>query len=1694
MLSVAKITNANQAGTYYNSPDKYYDKDNGDFGSKWGGKGAAHLGLIGEVLPEDFIRLLEGRINQETHLGRLAKGGELQHVPGWDFTFSAPKSVSILALAGKDRRLVDAHVKASESAMKHIEAYMARTRVKKDNKAEYESVDNLLYASYIHTESRKHDPQLHIHNVIMNAVMDSNGQWRSLETMKMYEGKMMAGLIYRSTLARLVKSLGYEIEITNREKAFFDIKGVPESLMKDMSKRRSIIEGEAEQRGLFDAESMAKVTLYSRDTKTHIEQAELQAIWEAEVKESGVDLNAIIEDSIARQQQQTVTDGINVEADKQTKSVNPLAEGVLAGDPKVTEALKQPQPINSTVPVIGGATEGAMTPTDSLTDKDKAQPVNNRAVRDERSVEGATDLPASLPVEQAAENDVINATNRQCKDTLINSDAGLTTDDVRSILEDVRLAYRVLAADEAVFNADDVVKEALNLTFGLAGPDEIQNVLRVMVNTGELLPRVSRNDSRALAYTTPEAFQKERDMVSLMLKGKGERQAIGDVEGIKAHIEAFEAGKTAELGHRFNFSADQRQAIIEAATGRDLVAGIQGFAGTGKTTLLQCLITYAQQQGFVVKGMAPTGSATETLSKETGIEAKTVDSFLYTRRKGTVSLKELWLVDEASLVGANNTYSLIDEANRSGASMLLLGDVHQMESVDWGRPFAVLQGFKMHTSKVTNIIRQKNENLLSAVTHSINKDFSQAFEDIRKNVFELEKKSMLDDYLRLPPEEQEKTLVIIPDNDSRMAFNKSVHDAKIKEGVLPASEISVSTLISRNLNAAERTDSRYYKNNDVIEFQAEHGLFKSGQYWSVESVSGSKLMLKNDKGERAEFNPSTLPKDSKYTVDVFRKELMKFSPGENLIFTKSRKDLGVKNGDAFSLKGVDVQKNTFTLKNEAGKELTLASNAFHNLSHNYALTAYKGQGKTVDRVMAQLESWRRNLVNERSFYVTLSRARHEARLYVDDVGKVIEALKKHDANKTTALQGVSHGEMKRAAERMSLKGDAADNRLLYADLNLAVEKLSHRQGVFSHTELLTETLKSSLGTYDVTDIEKAIYIQRSRGNIGLSHVNTDKPHAENFYTLPSNIRHETQIVRHMLQGKNRLAPVAGKSVIDRYLKAESEKAATGETEPLSEAAREAILKLLSSRDETVMLTGSDHSGHKDVMRSAGKIIAENSGYKVRGFSTNAEGVRQLKESIKSSTNIYYHLEQMEKRVASGQKLPNSRELWVVENVSQLGVESLLRLQQVARYAGARMVLVADKQENSLSWGNVPTLLSEQGITVFNFDHASKSLNPEINQATEKLVHGKIEEALNIISPMITEVNAEHDAAKDKTVRLSVLADTYLNMNSDDRAKTAIIVPDYFSRNKVDVQIRHGLEREGILSGKGITTSLYRNANLDPFQKREAGSYKKGQVVQFESNRPGIQKGVYYRIEAVKKETNELELLSLSDGKQTSVSADSIAGSRNNSIHVFHVEKKEMREGEKIRFTRSTPADMLTNGDGKSIPSRTGAVIERIDGTQLHIKLSSGRRVTVDSEKWKHIEWDYTHNLYNVKDHRFENVVTLMESWKKHFASQEALHNALTKSSLNLKIITDNKGKLLDSLRGNPGFRQTALQDKRVSIDRRELAAFDKQYGLGLSFGARSLLRVEAAIDKAVISAKDTFVDKTKPVVEKLRQYTRQKSL
>jgi conjugative relaxase-like TrwC/TraI family protein len=215
----------------------------------WQGRGAELLGLIEQVKSEDFEALRQGLnpangefLRQRQSADRVAADGTTQshgrHL--YDFTISAPKSVSIMAVVGGDQRLIDAHEKAVTEALHELEAH-AGTRVRQDGANTDRATSNLAIAVYHHDTSRELDPQLHTHAVAANLTYDgTEGRWKALQASGIYERRAYLTEVYRNSLARQVRSLGYEIE--NRRDAKgrdggFEIRGVSDELLTKYSQR-----------------------------------------------------------------------------------------------------------------------------------------------------------------------------------------------------------------------------------------------------------------------------------------------------------------------------------------------------------------------------------------------------------------------------------------------------------------------------------------------------------------------------------------------------------------------------------------------------------------------------------------------------------------------------------------------------------------------------------------------------------------------------------------------------------------------------------------------------------------------------------------------------------------------------------------------------------------------------------------------------------------------------------------------------------------------------------------------------------------------------------------------------------------------------------------------------------------------------------------------------------------------------------------------------------------------------------------------------------------------------------------------------------------------------------------------------------------------------------------------------------------
>ncbi|MCK2772086.1 conjugative relaxase, partial [Escherichia coli] len=306
MLSFSVVKSAGSAGNYYTDKDNYYVL--GSMGERWAGQGAEQLGLQGSVDKDVFTRLLEGRLPDGADLSRMQDGSN-KHRPGYDLTFSAPKSVSMMAMLGGDKRLIDAHNQAVDFAVRQVEA-LASTRVMTDGQSETVLTGNLVMALFNHDTSRDQEPQLHTHAVVAN-VTQHNGEWKTLSSDKVgktgfienvYANQIAFGRLYREKLKEQVEALGYETVVGKH--GMWEMPGVPVEAFSGRS--QAIREAVGEDASLKSRDVAA---LDTRKSKQHVDPEVRMAEWMQTLKETGFDIRAYRDAADQRAETRTQTPG-----------------------------------------------------------------------------------------------------------------------------------------------------------------------------------------------------------------------------------------------------------------------------------------------------------------------------------------------------------------------------------------------------------------------------------------------------------------------------------------------------------------------------------------------------------------------------------------------------------------------------------------------------------------------------------------------------------------------------------------------------------------------------------------------------------------------------------------------------------------------------------------------------------------------------------------------------------------------------------------------------------------------------------------------------------------------------------------------------------------------------------------------------------------------------------------------------------------------------------------------------------------------------------------------------------------------------------------------------------------------------------------------------------------------------------------
>ena len=175
---------------------------------------------------------------------------------GYDFTFSVPKSVSLLYAMSGDQDILGAFRAAVDETMRELEAEM-KTRIRKDRQDTNRTTGNMVWAEFIHTTSRPvngvPDPQLHAHAFVFNTTWDEEERrWKAGQFRELKRDAPYFQAAFRVRLAGKLQELGFGIE---RKRDDFEIAGIPADVLKRFSRRTTLIEKEAEKRGITDPKS-----------------------------------------------------------------------------------------------------------------------------------------------------------------------------------------------------------------------------------------------------------------------------------------------------------------------------------------------------------------------------------------------------------------------------------------------------------------------------------------------------------------------------------------------------------------------------------------------------------------------------------------------------------------------------------------------------------------------------------------------------------------------------------------------------------------------------------------------------------------------------------------------------------------------------------------------------------------------------------------------------------------------------------------------------------------------------------------------------------------------------------------------------------------------------------------------------------------------------------------------------------------------------------------------------------------------------------------------------------------------------------------------------------------------------------------------------------------------------------------------
>jgi conjugative relaxase-like TrwC/TraI family protein len=979
MHSIASVRSSSGAAHYFTKDDfvsgEYYTDDAATEVSQWGGEGLRDSPLGGTVTKEAFEKVLNG----ETPTGEQVDSRDGRR-PGIDLTFSAPKSVSIMAYIAGDKRILGpdgAHTMAVQKTMAWVEKNLAEGRKTVDGKTAPVATGNLVYALFQHDTSRALDPQAHIHAIVANMTRMPDGTWQALHADKIWANNTVIGSIYHSFLRNEMDKLGYKTELQGKH-GTFEITGVPKPVLEAFSQRREEIMLKAEQLGIVSPKGRDGVTVTTRDPKLKVEDRDgLLKTW----------------------QDKAAALGFN-------------GKDLAAAALQVANAREADGPLDRSyqaiVDAVAGAREvlsGLMRSPDPLVDRGILRLVRSPA-------EGRAQLAVASAVRIHGQREAAFEIHRVAKTALDLGLKGVTIDHVSARIDKLVDQGKLLPGEIRV---NGRMADAVTTPEAVATEEKI--IAHFENGKGQISPIVPAADAPArLQAASPHELNAGQLAAATMIASGSDRHVL--VQGVAG------AGKSTMLQAAATVLRDEGKNVLGLAFQNKMVVDMkEGMA----------------PKNLSVEDMKAAGIEAQTIASFIWQNQRHLENphtpAAQARRdemKNTVIV-----VDETSMVSSDDMLKLVGIAEALGVLKTGdIGDRQQLSSIDQGKAFAMAQAAGAPMARMDQNIRinPDNKQLLTVAALANVGKAGQALRVLGDNVQEHGEpaRQAAEMWLALSPEERATTAVFASGRESRRVINEEIQAGLLREGSIKGDGLYVTIQESVSTVREEFRYAHTYKVGLTLNATGhvpEAGI-QRGRYEVTRVFGNGKVEVQGASGRKLRFDPQKIdPLSQQNRLEISTLNTVKIHEGDKVRWTATDKDRGLMNSAIAHV--VSIEGSSVTFESASKEQITLERGdpMLSRLDLAYSLNMHMAQGITADKAIGVMLSYEKNLSNQRLFNVLVTRVRDDIKMIVDDSQKLERQLDRNPGDKTSALESLG---------RLDIDGPGAKTQAADAALSAAM--------------------------------------------------------------------------------------------------------------------------------------------------------------------------------------------------------------------------------------------------------------------------------------------------------------------------------------------------------------------------------------------------------------------------------------------------------------------------------------------------------------------------------------------------------------------------------------------------------------------------------------------------------------------------------